>query len=176
MIDLEREVAEGLILDVLRSLRGGAEIVIRPDGGGRAAHLQYPPPSGLFGGCGVRDLLPVPPSIAPETSASVDKGKEVATARPDREQFRKITWPGLGEFVLNAKQAAVVRELYEAWQEDNGPVKETYLLEVARKAGSDVAKLRDLFRHTKVWGTLILYDAGTGFCQLAPLPSEDRQA
>lgn len=183
MVDVERAKAEELILAVLRAFRGGAEVVVQPDSGARAVRLQWPPPSGLYGAVGVPEVpLPVPAERAERgerEAVPIDPYKrqqQRRVASPEiGSDFSKVTWPGAGTFLLNSKQAAVVRLLFEAFMDGQGEVREAALLAAARKAGSDATRLRDVFRHNPAWGGIVLPGPSGGTYMLAALPDEDAE-
>lgn len=183
-IDRDREHAEALLVALLRALPRGAEIVVHPEGQRRPHRLQYPPPADLFAADHLGERAPDP---ARDSTQETARDREVATlprrgtaprettppASDLARDFARFSWPGVeGIFLLNTRQGTVVRLLHEALTDGCPEVRESVLLEAARKAGSDVIKLQHLFRHTRAWGTLIVPGRQGGTYRLPPLPEE----
>lgn len=87
--------------------------------------------------------------------------------------FQLVYWPGLGTFSLGDKQARVVERLWEAWEEGRPGVKQAELL---RAADSDGDRLRDLFRSSNAWGTLIIRGEQPGTYSLPPVAADEPPA
>jgi hypothetical protein len=73
---------------------------------------------------------------------------------------------------VNRKQGAVLQVLRDAYLEGCPCVKEDFLLRVARQAGSDAIRLREVFRGTQVWGKLIVPGHEPGTYRLPELSDE----
>lgn len=127
------------------------ELVVRLRGRRQAIRLPVPcPPLRLARG---RPAGPGPP--APGTSACAADGHA-----PD---FRQVTRGGR-TFELTPAQAAVVRTLFQAREHGTPDVSEAALLE---EADSDAGRLRDIFRRSDAWGTLVVRGDGERMFRLA---------
>lgn len=104
--------------------------------------LQLPLPSG-----GVPPATRQPGSQAPARHSS---------------DFRSVHWFGT-DCTFTGTQAAVVRLLWEAWEDGTPEVSQATLLEAA---DSSTERLRDLFRDSLAWGTMIVPGAHRGTFQL----------
>lgn len=76
--------------------------------------------------------------------------------------YRTVSWHGR-HFVLTPKQAAVVKVLWDAWESGTPQVGQHYLLEACESPGG---RLRDVFRDSPAWGTLVVSEGG-GMYKLA---------
>ncbi len=83
--------------------------------------------------------------------------------------FRRVYWPGAGDFRLSPKQADVVERLWEAYEEGTWEVHGNDLL---RAADSDGTRIGDLFKRFGAWGKLIVPGEARGSYRLAPLPGD----
>lgn len=171
-IDPGRATVADALLRVLYSRPRKGRIQYIEDGAREAICWDWPAPAGLFEVSAVPHLVPDPPvpPVADNKKAKAEKELDPAVIARD---FSQVNWPGVGRFLLNPKQAAVVRELYESFMDGHGDVKESYLVEVARRAGSDATRLRDVFRHCPAWGVLVVPGDQGGFYRLPPLPEDD---
>jgi hypothetical protein len=77
--------------------------------------------------------------------------------------FRSVHWFG-ADYTFTPTQAAVVRQLWEAWEDGTPGLGQETLLE---GAGSTGDRLRDVFRGSPAWGTLVV-PLGKGLFALAP--------
>lgn len=115
----------------------------------------------LSGGGRVKE--PIPP-----TAVRIDvPPQQVWASGPapkHTEGFRRVYWPGLGEFTFSWKQGAAVRELWAAWEEQSPGVSQEAVLQAAE---SDCARLYDLFRRHSAWGVLIIQGDKSGTYRLA---------
>lgn len=119
----------------------------------------------LWDGRKVDELVPSVPQLTPleEPPESDWAGGDVPRVW---DEGRRAYWPGLGEFRQTGGQAAVVLALWEARETADPVVGEAELL---RAAGSDGGRLRDLFRRSPAWGSLVVRAPG-GF-RLPDLPA-----
>lgn len=117
---------------------------------GRPVNVQLQV-AGCLASLTIRPALAAAPSV--EASVAAVPGETSPPAAPwHAEDWRLVAWPGLGRFVLGKKQGAVVKRLWQAWQEGSPGVPQQELL---RLADSDGDRLRDLFRVSAAWGTLV---------------------
>ena len=87
-------------------------------------------------------------------------GARQHTHSPD---FRSVLWNGnLHSFT--DRQAAVVKSLWEAWQLGTPEMSQASLLEINE---STAERLRDLFRSSSAWGTMIVAGERKGAYRLA---------
>jgi hypothetical protein len=77
--------------------------------------------------------------------------------------FRSVHWFG-ADYTFTPTQAAVIRQLWEAWEDGTPGLGQETLLE---GAGSTGDRLRDVFRGSPAWGTLVV-PLGKGLFSLAP--------
>ena len=77
--------------------------------------------------------------------------------------FRSVNWYGQ-RYTFSAGQAAVVRLLWEAWQNDTPEVGQETLLD---GAGSEGSKIADLFRDHPAWGQFVVPGGSRGTYRLA---------
>lgn len=153
MPDLPRRAAEDAFLAVVRASPDWGEIVWRPRGSAREETvIRYPAPADLF--------APRAEEIAPPAK----DGRASSKLEVDLRRWRQITWPGVGTFALNAAQARVVAVLLLAWEEGRPDVSQRVLL---REAGTDCARLGDLFRHVPGWERLVVPGEAPGDYRLA---------
>jgi hypothetical protein len=68
--------------------------------------------------------------------------------------FRAVHWFG-ADYTFTATQAAAVRILWKAWEDGVPAVGQSAILE---DAGSEQGRLRDVFRHSPAWGSMIVSD------------------
>jgi hypothetical protein len=68
------------------------------------------------------------------------------------------------EYAFTPTQAAVVKRLWEAWEEDTPDVGSDTLLEACGTTGG---RLRDVFKGNAAWGSLILPGVARGTFRLA---------
>jgi hypothetical protein len=116
----------------------------------------------------------VPPAVTPPAAV----GGELPTAGPPptpaappagadfprhSSDFRSVRWFG-ADYTFTPTQAAVVRQLWEAWEDGTPALGQETLLE---GAGSTGDRLRDVFRGSPAWGTLVV-PLGKGLFALAP--------
>lgn len=77
------------------------------------------------------------------------------------EHFDSVNWYGI-PYSFNAKQAAVVKTLWEAWEAGRPSVLDVDLIAAA---GSDGSRVRDIFKSGRIlhpaWGTMIVKDGQT---------------
>lgn len=91
-----------------------------------------------------------------------------APERPARPQvshspdFRSVHWHG-EDFTFTEKQAAVVRALWEAWEDGSPEIGCNTLLQLA---GSESERLRDVFQNNPNWTSLIVPGARRGTYRL----------
>jgi hypothetical protein len=116
----------------------------------------------------------VPPAVTP-TAAAVGEPPPAAppptpgpspapTGFPRHcKDFRFVHWFGT-DYTFTPTQAAVVRQLWEAWEDGTPGLGQETLLE---GAGSTGDRLRDVFRGSPAWGTLVV-PLGKGLFALAP--------
>jgi hypothetical protein len=108
------------------------------------------------------DPLPLPmpgcrPAAADDTA---DRVRLPPTSHsPD---YCAVRWHGEA-YTFTPTQAAVVRQLWEAWADGSPEVRQETLLEAA---DSTAGRLRDLFRGHPAWGNLIV-PAAKGMYRLA---------
>ncbi len=93
-----------------------------------------------------------------------EKPKETPKAAVNRHSpdFRSCTWNG-NRYEFTATQAAVVKVLWESWEDGCPSMSQAALLE---QADSDAANLRDIFRGNSAWRTMII-QGGKGNYKLA---------
>ncbi len=90
------------------------------------------------------------PNALPEASGKkTDKMKDVFQHSDD---FRSVTWKGK-KFTFTSRQAQVIELLYDASQNNTPDVGKDYILE---QLDSPSSRLRDTFKNSPVWGTLII--------------------
>ena len=99
--------------------------------------------------------LPLPVAVAPE--------KPKRNPARHSQDFRSVCWFG-AEFTFTALQAAVLRVLWEAWEDGTPEVGRETILQAA---GSESERLRDVFRDHPAWGTLIVTGSQRGTYLLA---------
>ena len=85
------------------------------------------------------------------------------------DDFRFVVWYG-SEYSFTGTQAAVVEQLWTAWENGTPEVGDRKLIEVA---GSEAERLRDLFKQAArqthpAWGTMIVEGATQGSRRLSP--------
>jgi hypothetical protein len=78
------------------------------------------------------------------------------------DNFRYIRWQGYS-FTLSNRQADVVRILYRSYE--NG-IPEVPDKDICKELGTSESRLRDTFRKSKVWGTLIVKGTKPGMRRL----------
>jgi hypothetical protein len=102
-----------------------------------------------------------PPAAGPHTTP----GPTPAPADYPRHSpdYRSVHWFGC-DYTFTPTQAAVIRQLWEAWEDGTPGVGQETLLE---GAGSTGDRLRDVFRGSPAWGTLVVA-LGKGLFALAP--------
>lgn len=83
---------------------------------------------------------------------------------PHSPDFRSVSAHG-GEFGFTAQQAPVVKLLYEAYENGTPDVGQVFILS---ELGLPGTQLRDLFRHSEAWGTLIISGSTRGTFRLSP--------
>lgn len=83
-----------------------------------------------------------------QTMRIVQPKSDAARHSPD---YRSVHWHGQ-DYIFTPTQAAVVRLLWESWEDGNGDVGQETLLEAA---GSESKRLRDLFKDHPAWGNVI---------------------
>jgi len=105
----------------------------------------------------VLDTLPCRNFDAPPTRHSAD--------------FRSVTWFG-EKYTFTANQAACIRLLWEAWENDTPELSGSVILETA-----DIAqdRLSAVFRNHPAWGTMIRPGQTKGSYRLSP-PAAHRKA
>jgi hypothetical protein len=110
----------------------------------------------------------VPPAVTPPAAAG---GGPPPTPGPTPaptgfprhcKDFRSVHWFG-ADYTFTPTQAAVIRQLWEAWEDGTGGVGQETLLE---SAGSTGGRLRDVFRGHPAWGTMVVA-LGKGLFALA---------
>lgn len=77
--------------------------------------------------------------------------------------FAAIIWYGK-RYAFTVSQGAVVRKLWEAWEQRIGDVRQETLL---LAADSESGRLLDIFRDHEAWGTLIVPGTARGTYKLA---------
>lgn len=111
--------------------------------------------------------MPVQPLIWQEPVVSVPAPPPArATHSPD---FRSVNFYG-HLYRFSPTQAAIVAELWRAWEEGNPEIGQAALLEAADAASRS---LRDVFRRSPAWGVLILAGEGPGTFRLASIDEHD---
>ena len=100
---------------------------------------------------GGRIVLNVPAAV--ELAAPPDAPTPATPRAPARHSpdFRSVHWFGVS-YSFTALQGAMVRILWEAWEDGTPDVGQERLLE---EAGSEANRIRDLFRGHPAWGALI---------------------
>jgi hypothetical protein len=83
--------------------------------------------------------------------------------------FATVNWFGVTEH-FTPSQAAVVRLLWDAWENGTPAVRQAWLLE---QAGSDSSKLSDVFKDNPSWGRTVVPGRQRGTFQLAAPPPDD---
>lgn len=68
------------------------------------------------------------------------------------DDYRSVHWFG-SDYLFNGTQAAVVKVLWEAWEDGEPVVGGETLLEAA---AMDNSRIRDIFRGHPAWGTMIV--------------------
>lgn len=100
---------------------------------------------------GLRVALPVIPDVPVQ--------RPTADPRPPArhsDDFRSVHWYG-ADYQFSPTQAAAIRSLWEAWENDTPDVgNDTLMTATESERGT---RLRDLFRNHPAWGELIV---GTG--------------
>lgn len=99
---------------------------------------------------------PAPTPAAPPPVAAPAPVMSPARAVAHSPDFRSVCWRVGGESVVysfSPGQAAVVRLLWEAWENGTPAVSQAYLLEAA---GIDNNRISPTFTRHPSWGTLIL--------------------
>jgi hypothetical protein len=84
-------------------------------------------------------VMPTTASPAPEFTHSAD--------------YRSITWKN-ERYSLTGQQAAIVKVMYETWERGNPELGDGSILEDA--GCTKTSRLRDTFRNSPLWGTLIV--------------------
>ncbi len=87
------------------------------------------------------------------------------------DDFRLVVWNGR-RYDLSATQAAIVRVLWHAREAGTPDVSETALLE---EADSNSERLRDVFRRSPAWRSLVVRGEGRGTYRLALPQPEPRK-
>jgi hypothetical protein len=100
----------------------------------------------------------VPPCDCPPAH----KPARVTGGRTHSPDFRSVLWDG-ETYDFSPKQAAVVKQLWEAWENGTPVVSQAALLEGAE---SDATRLLDLFRRHPAWGVMIVEGERKGTVQL----------
>lgn len=98
---------------------------------------------------------PVPcPEPQPAPLPAVPPAEPATPALDARHSvdFRSVRWFGI-DYTFTPTQAAVVKSLWENWENETPDVGQDAILE---GAGSECDRLRDLFRNHPAWGTLIV--------------------
>jgi hypothetical protein len=121
------------------------------EGADRPLHLPMPPPT------------PQPRQAAPAPPAPPAPQPRGVKHSPD---FRCVNWYGQ-IYSLTPAQAAVVRILWDAWENETPDVGQESLLE---SSGSESAKLSDVFKDSPAWNTLVVSGGSRGTFRLANLP------
>jgi hypothetical protein len=101
-------------------------------------------------------------SPPPRTHASVSGNDDPAAFRIGVDG--RAVWFLGAEHVVTPRQAQVVQLLYDARTNRTPSLGQDYLLE---QIGSPGARLRDLFRGSSLWGTLIVRGGGKGTFRLS---------
>ena len=83
-------------------------------------------------------------------------------ARHHSVDFRSVVWDGI-PYALTGTQAAIVAILWAEWQAGTPEVSQAALLE---GVGSLTARVRELFRGSPAWGTLIVSGSRKGTLKL----------
>ncbi len=88
-----------------------------------------------------------------------------ATKSPTRHSpdFRSVHWYGV-DYTFTSSQAAVVKVLWDAWENGTPDVSTSYLMESADLLSN---RLVDTFRNNSAWGTLVVDGATKGSKRLA---------
>lgn len=97
--------------------------------------------------------------LAPIVPAPGRRAKE----RRHSEDYRSICWDG-EEYTLTHSQAAVVGALWRAWEAGTPELSQAHLLV---EADSQAERLRDLFRDSPLWGTVVVPGSARGTFRLA---------
>jgi hypothetical protein len=112
----------------------------------------------------------VPPAVTPPATVGRDPpptpGPVPATPTGfprHSADYRSVHWFG-ADYTFTPTQAAVIRQLWEAWEDGTPGLGQETLLE---GAGSTGDRLRDVFRGSPAWGTLVV-PLGKGLFALAP--------
>lgn len=79
--------------------------------------------------------------------------------------FRSVHWFGV-DYTFSPTQAAVVRQLWEAWEDGTPELGAATLLEAA---GSVCDRLPPLFQGNPAWGVMLVKGEGKGTYRLEPL-------
>ena len=95
-------------------------------------------------------------------------GRDSCTAEGTRQHthsadFRSAVWNGQLH-AFTDRQAAVVKSLWEAWELGTPEMSQASLLEGSE---STAERLRDLFRSSSAWGTMIVAGERKGAYRLA---------
>jgi hypothetical protein len=105
-----------------------------------------------------------PPPAAPPPTPGCPPPPAAPTGFPRHcPDYRFVHWFGT-DYTFTPTQAAVVRQLWEAWEDGTPGMGQETLLEGAKSEGS---RLRDLFRGHPAWGTMIAA-LGKGLFALTP--------
>lgn len=89
--------------------------------------------------------------------------------RSHSNDFRSVHWFGV-QYSFTASQAAVVKLLWEADENDTPEMSQQAILE---EIGSDCQRLSDLFKRHAAWGVMIVQGETAGSYRLANEPETD---
>jgi hypothetical protein len=104
-----------------------------------------------------------PPAAVPHTTPGPNPTPAPTGFPRHSADYRSVHWFGC-DYTFTPTQAAVIRQLWEAWEDGTPGVGQETLLE---GAGSTGDRLRDVFRGSPAWGTLVV-PLGKGLFALAP--------
>lgn len=79
--------------------------------------------------------------------------------------FRSVHWFGI-DYTFSPTQAAIVRQLWQAWEDGVPELGTATLLE---GAGSECERIPPLFQGNPAWGVMIVRGEGKGTFRLEPL-------
>ncbi|GMU37709.1 MAG: hypothetical protein EDS66_12215 [Planctomycetota bacterium] len=93
--------------------------------------------------------------------------KGAGNPRRHSPDFRSVHWDGV-DYAFTANQAAIVKQLWEAYENGTPDVGGDTLLV---NAESDTRRMADVFKKHSAWGTMIVEGSTKGTYRLAPDPA-----
>lgn len=87
--------------------------------------------------------------------------------------FRAVTWPGVGTFLLTPPQVTVVVALMRAYLSDEAEVQEVALMDLVKGSVYEGGRLCEMFEGSPAFGLLVIPGRAGGTWKLAPLPVDE---